>query len=219
MVSDCVLGFCSSEWDRINGEWYDTHIGGSSVLPDGLIVTIPPCPICLRHRTFVLQAYAPHPNHSEREVYIYGCNSIKCSEKPSSWYAFRVVKVLEEDVRPHGESSSETPCCHKKEEKSDQRQVQVINWESGSEDSDSEPEILVEELQHLSLVVEQAKKGKRAGSNLQNEEAMSSTYCLVSKTSYKGQCINENQNALAAFCIEVGYEPARGQNSSSYNFV
>ncbi|PXF49436.1 Programmed cell death protein 2 [Gracilariopsis chorda] len=210
MASECVLGFCSSKWDRKNGEWYDTHIGGSSVWPDGLTVTIPPCPVCSLHRTFVLQAYAPHPNHSEREVYLFGCNSIKCSEKPTSWYALRVVKLLEENVRPQGEKNSQS-ASHKREQNSGPRQV--INWESDSEDSDSEPEILAEELQLLSLVVEQAKQRRGASTHSQNEEAVSSTCSSFGRTGHGGQCINENANPLAAFCIEVDYEPARGQKS------
>ncbi|CAN8062682.1 unnamed protein product [Agarophyton chilense] len=208
MSSSCVLGFASSEWKSASGEWYDTHIGGVALWPEDLRVHVPTCPICRHHRTLVLQAYAPHSNHSEREVYLYGCNSIQCSAKSESWYAVRVVKVeVKKDVAQSSTSPrlpEEFGLCEKR---------QIINWDSDSDSSDSSPEALVQELEALSLAItrndednKSRKCGKKAGGK------------ALPRSSANAKCRKEgfeqqNSIPLTSFYVEVDIEPDLGRGN------
>eukprot|EP00177_Eucheuma_denticulatum_P007953 GFKZ01014480.1.p1 GENE.GFKZ01014480.1~~GFKZ01014480.1.p1 ORF type:complete len:382 (-),score=30.44 GFKZ01014480.1:114-1259(-) len=157
--SPVTVGYASDRWDSSRGTWYDTHIGGIPIFPPGLLLDVPPCAICSQPRLCVFQAFAPHRNHLERVIYLFGCNKITCSSQQSSWWAIRAFKVNKDslggqldvlDGRANGKPDS-SPAS--------------INWDTDSDSSSSDDSDLADELQLLSLQAQLAESQYRLGSN------------------------------------------------------
>lgn len=162
MTNDAyILGFASEKpFDSASASWYDTHIGGLPIWPPALEVAIPDCPLCDAKRVLVLQAYAPHRNHPERLVCVFGCNSIQCSANMQAWWAVRVCRV----------QAKRGPAIDLAEGSAGVAQVSAeeeeIQWDTDSESDNSSNEVgLVKDLGLLSLEVELATARKAASAS------------------------------------------------------
>lgn len=165
-----ILGF-ASDYPCVAGsnKWYDSRIGGLPVWPEGLDVSISTCPLCDAERVLVLQAYAPHRNHSERLVCLFGCNSIRCAGSPEAWCAVRMCRVRAEKAQETenagsgiGKAQISTLARGEPDEKED------IQWDtdSGSSDSSEDEDELIEDLGLLSLEL-QLQMARKAATELE----------------------------------------------------
>lgn len=156
-----ILGFASEQpFDSASASWYDTHVGGLPIWPPALEVAIPDCPLCDAKRVLVLQAYAPHWNHPERLVCVFGCNSIQCSANVQAWWAVRVCRVQAEKgpAIELAEGSAGVAQVSAEEEE--------IQWDTNSDsDNSSDEGGLVKDLGLLSLEVELATARKAASAS------------------------------------------------------
>jgi hypothetical protein len=64
---------------------YTSKLGGFPVLVDN--IEIPKCGKCQVPMYFILQMDCPLPE-IDRILYIFGCNTAKCSSSPEAWYSF-----------------------------------------------------------------------------------------------------------------------------------
>lgn len=147
--SNVILGFASDPWKSEEGCWWDTHIGGLPIFPPSFTFSVPPCPLCSSARFHVLQAYAPHAQHTHRVIYVFGCNNIRCSSQPASWLAVRLCEVNKstEVSKPKTSHILEMTI----------NEPASINWDTDSDDSDSSDSDLLSSLENLSLQVQTAR--------------------------------------------------------------
>ncbi|OWZ17473.1 hypothetical protein PHMEG_0008576 [Phytophthora megakarya] len=82
------------------------------------------CTKCGKHLFLVAQVYAPV--ETDRTLYVFGCNSVACTENPGSW------RVLRDQV----EQAKETPESGEIEEIVEQVNKVKVAWGSDSDDSD-----------------------------------------------------------------------------------
>jgi hypothetical protein len=93
-----ILGYASkaTHWQadiKERTSWMETRLGGSPVWPpDFSGVAIPQCKICGRPLVLILQAFSPTFEHSERILYVFACNSIRCAGDPRAWSCIRLCK-------------------------------------------------------------------------------------------------------------------------------
>ncbi|KAI0563168.1 Programmed cell death protein [Gracilaria domingensis] len=205
MSTSCILGFASSEWKSETAEWYDTHIGGIAALPEGLCLQIPPCPLCRRHRTLVLQAYAPHSVHPQRELYLYGCNSIHCSAQAESWYPIRVVKCAQVESSASA-ALSELQLTAKR---------QAVNWDSDSDSSDSNDssqDALLQELEQLTLALKHSEKNEKIGTRKKKSDKRTASLTSTRTELKEEERTRSSSISLASFYVQVDNEPYSEQS-------
>jgi Programmed cell death protein 2, C-terminal putative domain len=91
-----VLGFASSAIHRqgeagTDGAWRETRLGGQPIWPPGHPgIATPHCALCGRRVVLVLQAFAPTCSYSERILYVFACNSMRCADDSRSWSCIRM---------------------------------------------------------------------------------------------------------------------------------
>lgn len=90
----CIIGYATQASSPTEGTWRDTRIGGYPLWPPSFSFSaeVPACPLCNAQRVLVLQAFAPHRAHPLRIIYVFACNSLRCSQDTRSWLAMRVYK-------------------------------------------------------------------------------------------------------------------------------
>lgn len=218
-----ILGYAARKWTAAEGVWYDTHIGGEAIWPDDLQVSVPECPICESTRKLVLQAYAPHQSHADREIYIFGCNSIRCSAEESSWYALRVCKETSNKPSPatHYQEPDESPLLEQVELGSKE-----IDWDNSSDGSSTDSEDLSAKLSLLSLELQYTKVKEETVQNSSKASTLSynklhngpsqphKTLQCDTRESQKGDAIISHSHSvqhLGSYYIEVAEEPKQAK--------
>lgn len=224
--SKWILGFAGSPRPEHGGDWSDTFIGGNHVFPDDIAFPVPPCPLCAGKRLLVLQAFAPHNAHSERELYLYACNSIRCSHDAQAWFAMRLCRIVSSDGHDGRGEQVDTS-----EEASDPARGHSeggINWDTDSESNASSASDLDLDLAALSLQVEEAKDktpsiattpAGRKGT-VRNSWNESNGVPPCERSTNHPHC-NQNDSDIRRVChlqsyyVEVMEEPAHGKASIS----
>lgn len=202
----CVLGFASQPWSPEIGTWYDTHIGGEAIWPEGSPPTIKPCPRCQAQRYLVLQAFAPHAAHPNRVIQLYGCNNGECSRHADTWLAWRICEI----TSPVSASDGDAPCDHQiaSTGPSKDSRASEINWDEEDESTDSDDDLFIEKMAVLSLEAELARKSLDAA-QVANPDRLSTTPSNTKNPNTENSTLSSAK--ISTVNIEV---PAKGPNPS-----
>ncbi|KAG7391016.1 programmed cell death protein [Phytophthora pseudosyringae] len=155
------------------------------------------CAKCGKGLFLVAQVYAPV--ETDRTLYVFGCNSVACTESPGSW------RVLRDQVEP----VKETPVEAEIEEVTQEVDQVKLAWGSDSDDSDwSEDEddtkvaAPAADLVDLEALLQQRDDAMKTIANTTNLASAPKKAELAKETALTGK-----RNAFPALSIEVIDEP------------
>ncbi|CAH0485225.1 unnamed protein product [Peronospora farinosa] len=152
------------------------------------------CSNCCNKLFLVAQVYAPV--EMDRTLYVFGCNSVSCTEFEGSW------RVLRDQVEP----MKEAPALERIENVTEQMKVA---WGLGSDDSDWSDDEDDSNLQTSSadLVDLEALLQQRDDAMKKSTKTTKLTPAFKKIGNVKANTLPTDQNAFAALLIEVMDEP------------
>lgn len=123
--------------------WQETKFGGSPIWPPSVpAMQIPQCSLCGKTSVLLLQAYAPASCIERRILYVFACNSIRCSSDERAW---TVLRVVDNTTRSESSTAAESKVSFE-----DQRQVlRKNNKQPVGSDEEAQSEDEIEHLEHL----------------------------------------------------------------------
>jgi pre-rRNA-processing protein TSR4 len=158
------------------------------------------CTKCGKGLFQVAQVYAPV--EADRTLYVFGCNSVACTENPGSW------RVLRDQVEPAKETPV-NPSVTEVEEVEGQVDKLKLAWGSDSDGSDwsddeddSKPQAPAVDLVDLEALLQQRDDAMMTSANTTKSKPAPKKAGSVKESAFPS-----NQNAFPALPIEVINEP------------
>ncbi|KAL4158037.1 hypothetical protein PRNP1_003817 [Phytophthora ramorum] len=194
-----LLGTIQERQSVDNGSPYVCKAGGTPAWysePPSEAKTLT-CTKCGKGLFLVAQVYAPVETH--RTLYVFGCNSMACTETPGSW------RVL----RDQAELVKETPVSKEIENVTEQVDKVKLAWGSDSDDSDwsDDEDDSKTQSQGAGLVDLEALLQQRDDAMMATTNTAKTASAPKKAEPVKQNDLSGNRNAFPALSIEVVDEP------------